>query len=161
MADLQTIETAKRYKSQRKKRGKSKPRIQPPLTPMIDVTFQLLLFFLLTMEFRQAEGTIPGTLPQKTPAVAADVMPLKPIRITIRPSGVSSKGASYEMSGHSLGINNPQELYEYLVAQKKRFGDELPIIIHPQPNVAWEYAVEAFNQAVRARFKNIGFTSGG
>ena len=34
------------------------------MTPMIDVTFQLLLFFLLTCEFRESEGMIPGTLPK-------------------------------------------------------------------------------------------------
>jgi len=43
------------------KRRTAKP--QTPMTPMIDVTFQLLLFFIMTFEFRQSEGMIPGTLP--------------------------------------------------------------------------------------------------
>ena len=42
------------YESARKKRARPKAKMQPPLTPMIDVTFQLLLFFLLSFTFRQA-----------------------------------------------------------------------------------------------------------
>jgi biopolymer transport protein ExbD len=38
--------------SQRTKRGRLKPKMAPPLTPMIDVTFLLLLYFLLTINFR-------------------------------------------------------------------------------------------------------------
>jgi len=36
-----------RYVPPRKKRQPARPDIQPPLTPMIDVTFQLILFFIL------------------------------------------------------------------------------------------------------------------
>ena len=145
--------------SARKKRPKPKPKMQPPLTPMIDVTFQLLLFFLLTCEFRESEGGIPGTLPAKGNIIQQvdQTPPPDPIQIRLRASHDRSS-ASYEMTGVSVVINSPNELFEYLKARQDQLGtDEVPIVILPNQDVPWEFVVEAFNQAVRARYKKIGF----
>ena len=48
---------ASREAAQRKRKS-----FQPPLTPMIDVTFLLLVFFILTSTFRQMEGQLPGAI---------------------------------------------------------------------------------------------------
>jgi biopolymer transport protein ExbD len=37
---------------------------EPPLTPFIDIIFQVLIFFLLTMKFRQKEGHLLSLLPK-------------------------------------------------------------------------------------------------
>jgi biopolymer transport protein ExbD len=37
---------------------------EPPMTPMIDVVFQLLIFFLLTMKFTIQEGELLTHLPR-------------------------------------------------------------------------------------------------
>jgi len=63
MARSRDIAIEPRYRSPRKRRGRAKVRIQPPMTPMIDVTFQLLLFFLMTAAFRN-EGNIASSIPQ-------------------------------------------------------------------------------------------------
>ena len=148
--------------SQRVLRGRPKPKLQPPLTPMIDVTFQLLLFFLLTTTFRQEEGQIPGTLPQKGGITAGQIVELKPIRILLRPTGANRAGCIYEMSGQDVGMDTPAQLYEALVGRQKVYGsDEVPVVIQSRYDVRWQHVVEAFNQAVRAKFKNIGFASSG
>jgi biopolymer transport protein ExbD len=51
--------------ARRKKRkvGEEKP-IEPPMTPMIDVIFQLLIFFVLTMKFKEVEGRLLSQLPK-------------------------------------------------------------------------------------------------
>jgi len=145
------------YVPPRAKRQRPKPKLQPPLTPMIDVTFQLILFFILSTEFRANEGMIPGTLPQTGGVAAASNVRLDPIEISVRASGES---AVYEMSGADVGITSPEELYGYLKARQNALGTaEVPVVIKPQPDVAWEFVVEAFNQALRARFKNIGFAA--
>ena len=137
--------------------------MQPPLTPMIDVTFQLLLFFLLTFTFRPAEGQIPGSLPRKgLVAESIDVPWSEPIRISLRPAGAERTGVIFEVSGLDVGITRPQKLYEHLLARQERLGtNEVPVIIDSRSNVRWRYVVEAFNQSVRAKYKNIGFASGG
>lgn len=139
-----------------------KTKAAPPLTPMIDVTFQLLLFFLLACQFRPQEGSLPGTLPGPPPGCGPQP---KPIKIALRPTGFDGAGraiVSYFVDAHGradVGITSPQRLYEKLVGG--RIGDgwteEVPILIEAGGDVPWRFVVEAFNQARRAKFKRIGF----
>ncbi|HOF18823.1 MAG TPA: biopolymer transporter ExbD [Phycisphaerae bacterium] len=152
-------EEAVHYVSARKMRGVAKPKMQPPLTPMIDVTFQLLLYFLLTMTFRQAEGQIPGTLPEKGIVNVSRTEDLRdPIRIRLWPQGEDNKSASYEMG--NFRYVEPENLFQALLQQQTQLGSrDIPVTIEPKPNVRWTFVVEAFNQAVRAKFENIGFVT--
>ena len=148
------------YVSSRARRGRPRPKLQPPLTPMIDVTFQLLLFFLLTTTFRQQEGQIPGSLPQVGGIAVGQTVMLQPTFVRLRATGADRVGCIYELSGHAVSMASPTQLYEALTARRQALDcDELPVIIQPRPDVRWQYVVEAFNQAVRAEFKNIGFTA--
>ena len=91
-------DTSVHYIPPRRKRGRGKPKMQPPLTPMIDVTFQLLLFFLLTFQFREREGQIPGSLPNTGQGGQADqVELLVPIRISLRPVNQTATRVIYEV----------------------------------------------------------------
>ena len=137
------------------KRRSRKP--QPPMTPMIDVTFQLLLFFIMTFEFRQSEGMIPGTLPGNLPPYGHIVGRPDPIRIRLIPSA-DCLSASYEMSGVPAAVRSPGKLGELLQSRQEMIGSrEVPIVIFPSDDVPWKYVVEAFNQAKKARFDKIGF----
>ncbi|MBI2898927.1 MAG: biopolymer transporter ExbD [Planctomycetes bacterium] len=70
----------------RKKRGiETEKPIEPPMTPMIDVIFQLLIFFILTMKFKQEEGKLLSQLP-KDKGLASSSVPqpeLQEVRIVI------------------------------------------------------------------------------
>lgn len=159
----QAAQTLKRYVSQRKKRGPARARMQPPLTPMIDVTFQLLIFFLLTASFR-VEALIPGTLPPVEGQSA--VVDFKPIRVKLIPAGPFGMEVVYEVTGVGQ-IQSHQRLYRYFRQKRQRFPrpkseeDDVPVVIAPEPRVRWQHVVEVFNQAVRAEFVNIGFTPAG
>jgi biopolymer transport protein ExbD len=129
-----------------------KPRMQPPLTPMIDVTFQLLLFFLLACEFRESEGRIPGTLP-----TVPTGRWVEPITVTLCRSSVDAS-AYYRLNGLREPVTSPQQLYERLRERQAALGSrDVPVVIRPNGNVSWEFVVEAFNQAVRAEFTKIAF----
>ncbi len=157
-------EDAAHYKSNRQKRKQGSPKMQPPLTPMIDVTFQLLLFFLLTCQFRVAEGQIPGSLPAKGAPASVQQPDLKEIRISVRP-GMDADTVGFFIDNEQAGTTEPRALYEQLIARQQRLGDpelireKVPVMIEPVDVVPWEFVVEAFNQAVRAKFKHIGFAS--
>ena len=139
----------------RKKRGKAKPKTQPPLTPMIDVTFQLLLFFLLAFTFKASEGLIPGTLPQGSIDPPAIIDDSKPIHIMVKFAAGDPKTPVYEVKGMNRRINEPGRLFEYLTGEKG--VAERAVVIQPWPTVRWEHVVNAFNQAVRADYTKIGF----
>lgn len=64
MASVPTTRQTNRPTADAARAGAQRKRksFQPPLTPMIDVTFLLLLFFILTFTFRQMEGQLPGAI---------------------------------------------------------------------------------------------------
>lgn len=152
------------YESARKKRARPKAKMQPPLTPMIDVTFQLLLFFLLTFTFRQAEGQIPGSLPMESETDVISVVKKIEIKLipAVGPGGLLT-ACVYEMSGANIQLKSAKELQQKLEARKAALGagaaETVPVIIEPRDDVAWRYVVEAWNAAVRLKFKNIGFAT--
>jgi len=152
-------ETVHHQSPSKKRKKKGARNMQPPLTPMIDVTFQLLLFFILTCEFRESEGMIPGTLPSRGSVAqqVSDDPPPDPITVKVMP-GLTHELATYEMTGVPTAINDVKTLGEHLAKRQAAVrSDEVPVVILPEDNAAWGFVVEAFNQAKRAKFKKIGF----
>ena len=147
------------YVPERKKRKREDVKLQPPLTPMIDVTFQLLLYFLLTSTFRKDEGQIPGTLPATTGQSAERPLQHKTIKIKMAAVGLFRDQVQYTIGSKSL--NDPRQLYALLQSRRESQGPQTPVVIDPSPRVRWKYVVDAYNQAVHAKFKNIGFVPSG
>lgn len=150
---------------QPRKKEKKKPmapgNMSPPMTPMIDVVFQLLLFFLLGCTFKQNEGQVEANLPAVGGPAQAAAIDLEPVKVRLTAIGQDNEGVQIEIGDPSPNVRNMLELYEHLMQRKVRYGDEVPVLISPMPNVRWEHVVNAFNQAVRCSFKNIGFAPQG
>ncbi len=61
--------------------------VSSAMTPMIDVVFQLLIYFLCTASFAMSEQTLPTTLPPTGSATftpSSEVQELEIIRIDLR-----------------------------------------------------------------------------
>jgi len=182
MAKVRQISGAEvRYESHRKRRRPARPKMQPPLTPMIDVTFQLLLYFLIAATFRN-EGNIPSSLPKGQDSGPGKV---QPVFVIIRQDGVGAESRPVYFVKVGQGQEEPVPVSEGLSLENYRaqaalaLHDELlrikgtsdpdiPLVIKPQadysragpgqyPYVRWMYVVDAFNQAMRCEFKEIGF----
>jgi biopolymer transport protein ExbD len=125
------------------------------LTPMIDVTFLLLLFFLLTFTFRRAEGGLPGSLPQ------LGEYPPPPVVMTtvvISSAGSDRTEAVFEIDGSLTPLTSGEQLYLALVRRRSLLGDAAEkAMIMPSGDVRWQHVVEAHNQLLRAKFPAIGF----
>lgn len=154
------------YVPPRQRRVRASRQVQPPLTPMIDVVFQLLLFFLLGTSFREQEGQLLASLPEKGGITASEVI-VQELNLEIHAAG--AMGVRYYVRGENMGIEGSgeslksaaNELHQLLVERRqKQTGTELSVFISPAPDVRWEYVVEAFNQAVRAGYKKVGFVGG-
>ena len=134
--------------------GKAKPsrgrRLRGAMTPMIDVTFLLLLFFMLSFTFRDFEGQIKAQLPGRDPTGPIIVMP---IAVRVRSEGVT--GARYEIEGVNETIHSPARLGEMLDAIRQRTRADSPVRIRPDAFVRWGHVVEAVNQAVRMKFSTV------
>lgn len=126
------------------------------LTPMIDVTFLLLLFFLLTFTFRDAEGVLPNSMSAGI-GEGRRVIEIPPIRIRLKAVGRMRESVLYEVGPTTAVVRGPGELYRTLTRLRERVSGETPIIIQPHGSVRWQYAVEACNQARRATFEDVRF----
>ncbi|MFW6145974.1 MAG: biopolymer transporter ExbD [Planctomycetota bacterium] len=156
MADAErtTADAADRLRAARAVRRRPPLRLQPPLTPMIDVTFQLLLFFLLTMRFTPPEGQLPADLPRLESSTAA-VAPLEPVRVRLERT---EAGLRIDLSRYHLAVDSFGALHETLVELRERFGSgDPPVVIVPGDGVTWADALNAYNEARRAAFVNVAF----
>ena len=72
-----------------KRRGRLSSKIDINMTPMIDVVFQLLTFFMLTLKTVIVEGDFNIKMPLGAAAGAAEDIPLPPlqVRLTATPEG--------------------------------------------------------------------------
>lgn len=135
----------------------------PNVTPLIDVLFLLLLFFLLGSKFRQAEGAIPGSLPKVAGGGPSEGTPPVQVKFVIQviPEGDNLDTARYKLQGMP-DATDAKSLFEKLRQKVSQSGGEsgaerIQVVIRPRRNAPWQFVVEAFNQAMRAKFKNIGF----
>ena len=60
------------------------------LTPMIDVTFLLLLFFLCTLRFKAFEGKLPSLLPKDVGLGHETARAIEDVRIELESEGTGS-----------------------------------------------------------------------
>ena len=77
-----------------------KPAVSPrsrnlrfAITPMIDIVFLLIIFFLVATHFVKSETQSPVDLPEATQAEAHDEASADRIVVTVSPDGVYSVGA--------------------------------------------------------------------
>jgi len=137
------------------------------LAPMMDVMFNLLIFFLVATSFQLPEGLLAARLP-KTMGLSNEqaIVPVVPIKIFLE-TGETNKGnvlirvsSSMRTDAASLIIlEDFNQLYTLLEGLREKPGidENTPVIIASKDNVCWETVVDAYNAAVRARFKHVVF----
>lgn len=153
----------KSRRARRASRDLPPARMALNLTAMIDVIFQLLIYFVITAVFTPGEGIITANLPKGTGTPDPLKMPEEPIRITV--TAASRAGYRIEIAGQGAP-RSFEELYESLRIMQYDESRNLlsgshkpddPVLIQPSRDVRWQHVVNAFNAAVRARYKNIQF----
>ncbi len=132
---------------------------QPNMTPMIDVVFNLLIFFLCTGSFNQPEGLLPSRLPKHHGVVAGEELPSSPIRIMLKQHGTGQDDYTIRIDGRTKQPNSFSELADDLreLRETPAFDADSQVIVVADGEVRWDHLVNAFNAAVVARFKNITF----
>jgi biopolymer transport protein ExbD len=148
------------------------------MTPMIDVVFQLLVFFIATTRYATDERVIPMELARReavqaaagtagaapapkaepTPARAAFAVNDESLRLEVRADGTVAAGAPLRRT------LTPPDLRAMLAAElrgtdhpKGMFEPGFAIVVAPEDNASWEAAVEVLDAAVAAGFRNVGF----
>lgn len=160
--DVSSTETV-HHESRSKGRRASGRSAELNLTAMLDVCFQLLIFFVLTASFSVGEGILPADLPQgESQAESDEPPPTQPINISLRSLGGGD--VAIELAGDPSPPGTFQELYQKLQSMQVSdanptapFNPDDPVIIEAEGSVEWTHLVNAFNAAVRARYSNVNF----
>lgn len=119
------------------------------LTPLIDVVFLLLIFFLVTSEFEEEERRLDIVLPSAT---SASPMTSKPREIAI---DITSEGAMY-VGGEQVTLDKLSELLERAVANNPT---NQVVVIRADQEVSFQPVVSVMDLCNRAGVSDYSVTT--
>ena len=133
------------------------------MTPMIDVVFLLLIFFVWTNSFQPEELLLPSGLastPGTTPAVQELDMPaeLEPIvvRLELPQEADSDTSIQWQVNGRAVpDLDELGSMLRSLVEIKP----DLPVVIDAAANVTLRHVVDAYDEARLVGFSRILFAA--
>ncbi len=141
---------------------------RPNMTPMIDVVFQLLVFFLVSMKFKTLDIKIETRLP-KHAGIAIDITrPDDRLKLTARLDRPANGAARLKLDGRILGNTRDAaswaRLHEIVRTVRARHvargGD--PAVIEAEvdaaPAVPTGVVIELVDAFVAADFEHVRFT---
>lgn len=150
------------------------------LTPMIDVVFNLLVFFMCATKLRSVEGTITAYLPKDLGLLgAAQEVRLNDVRVKLlwhdaqgRPTDAPEGHVVVALGPHRFNapgdLDGPRaplhaawrDLHARLVEIRSATEvPDLPVIIDAHPQVPTQHVVSALNEAIRAGLKDVRFAA--
>jgi biopolymer transport protein ExbD len=149
------------HQSPRSKREVAPANMQVNLTSMIDVIFQLLIYFVLTASFALGEGVITAKVPAGSGQTAAKP-PQQELNIILSPAGAN--GVRITVEHQATAPRDFEELTLMLKMLQNNdtnsagvVPDDAPVQIKPAERVRWAHVVNAFNSAVSAKYKSVSF----
>lgn len=129
------------------------------MTPMIDVVFLLLIFFICTASFQITEQDLPSNLRIESGAgtstveVDPDLEDLPPVIVSISWNGGRP---AWEMNGHrytSLGA------VRQVLAAAAQVDHGLPVILDVEGDVPLGYVIDLYDASRFAGFEKIQFAA--
>jgi hypothetical protein len=141
-------------------------KAQPPILPISDITFNLIIFFLLCPSVSGGEGFLTTNLPTTSGPVAGKPTIME-VRLRVKLYDVSANG-QFDPDGKNdqctifvedQPLGNDFDALRNLLAGKQAAGLDVktPILIHPTMGTLHKWVVRAFDSAVEAGFNNIQF----
>lgn len=160
----------------RKRNAEEGPGVELPITPMLDMAFQLLTFFIFTYHPSALEVQMELNLPSAGEARAKDARDVDPSKssdaVIEEPSQVTiiatthhdnNSGALSQLIVDGLAkttVNNMKELNSYLrqLGGDANLTNKEKVTIQADPALRWSYVVEVMDACKKAGFSNIGFS---
>ena len=140
------------------RRGTGQARLM--MTPMIDIVFNLVIFFLLMPSLEAREGYLPTNLPPTSMGPGPLGPRLRVLRIDLRQRPDMPAAVSLLLNRNP--VQSVAELRSQLHGAHRRLQGanrpSTPVTISPDAGVWHRHVVAAFDAAVDAGFKDIRFT---
>ncbi len=126
------------------------------LTPMIDVVFLLLVFFMVTTQLVKQEADLGIQLPSEAVPTAAPELPSKHI-IDIMPDGSVLINGGPTGDGSAGELNGLFSMLANLKASADRLHKKTVVTIQADPYSPHYRAVDVLNACARAHLKFVSF----
>jgi biopolymer transport protein ExbD len=133
------------------------------LTPMIDVVFLLMLYFLLVGEIRPADALLGLSLPEETAAREAPAssdpfaLPERPVVVRIASTGSGANDARIELSeGEARSFTSIDAFGSALAGEAgEQIGRGTRMILAPGASARWEHTLRALEALRAAGFSDL------
>ncbi|MEY3023150.1 MAG: hypothetical protein RIS86_2348 [Planctomycetota bacterium] len=143
----------------------ARARMTLPITPLIDVVFQLLVYFRVTAAFLGDERLLRAEAPptDRAEATTDDPFALEDEPLDIRLSRAGA-GVAIALSGGFAAPADADALGRFLADARfdesrpdGLFAPDHPIRIRPDADVPWEAVVEVYRAVVGAGYRAVAF----
>ncbi len=138
-------------------RRSREPDMDATMTPMIDVVFLLLIFFVWTASAQMIEYVLPSQLTRQQGNLDAQIVEPPPEQdfdnVVIR---LRWDGGLPDWTINDQPMQSVQQVADALVALAQIKLDA-PIIVHPDRNVTLGYVIEVYDLAKLAGFVQVSF----
>lgn len=135
-------------------------------TPMIDVVFLLLIYFILSSDFRPREESFQLDAPQNLEGASIRTLdpfelPKRPVRILVRSHGDEPSEFSLSSDEPAIGpILGADDLFRRLRdARGHTIAGDQVFSVRAAPDARWEHTLATFNALRRAGFRNVRFSN--
>lgn len=132
-------------------------KIEMQMSAMIDIVFQLLIFFTMTLRIVAPEGDFNINMPLGASAPDPDRPPPQEMRVRLE---ANPDGSLRQLSIGERGLGNQPQAFEALseeirawVAASGQLADELEVELVPDYNIDFRHTIRAYS-ACRGRFVN-------
>ncbi len=129
------------------------------MTPMIDVVFLLLIFFICTASFQIVEQTLPSSVQLELPAgsemveTSDETEDIDPVFIHI---GWKTSGPSWSINGQPCAH---LQILEQKLSALSKIESTVPLILDIDPNVPLGDAIYTYDLGRKSGFSKIQFAA--
>lgn len=132
-------------------RHASSPSIRLNMTPMIDVVFLLLIYFVLVADFAKPERLAPLDVAQSEEGASDPfALPEVPSVLTIASSGEERDAFGVRTEQPVFAV--PGDFASVSSRALESLGARHPIVVRTDPSTRWEHAVVAYRT-----LRDVGF----
>ncbi len=155
----------------RRRRYDAPLEVQLPITPMLDMSFQLLAFFVMTFQAANAlEGQLDMYLPRTgTPAAKSadqvdlskesdvDLQPTSDLTVAVTSRGGEIGGLALRDKAGSKPVADTKALRESLTKMRAELGQQESVKIEADRALKYARLVEVMDACLGAGFRSVGF----
>ena len=138
--------------------SRSSERADVAMTPMIDVVFLLLIFFVWTASFQIVEMTLPSQLTEMVGAGANQEVKLEEEDFESVIVRIQQDNQQIQWTVNDQPTSSLADVRERLRMVAKIRSD-LPVLIDPAEQIQLGFVLDVFDIARDAGFQNIQFTT--